>query len=401
MGSGTADSTTFLRGDRTWAAPPAGGGQATPVRAFARPAPTTSDAAAKTELETLLGLPSDLVTDVATNKESVRQLGERVSQNEGEIGDLHMTTVLANEARINATGARNTWRAITGNPVVPANSHGRRLRIRVIDSAKTDDPGTIEVLVADLENAGAAVLGQAHGGTTGIRFGNAGGPQHDDNVYYIGMLASNRRIVFATDEPDNYLITIDDDELNVAGRIEFAQGAKAGNVTFTVETGAGGGLAGQVDIPQDDEAEELSVLSSVPAISAYSVGDIINVLGDLLVLADSTDHSNQVSGVAARIDATYNGAINVSGTTNDFGSFTDPAFQGEVSWAPSGRTGASVRAFRARLAKAAPASPGRSHHSSPIASGRRPGALDASTRLAAKRTSPGTRTTNPECVSSQ
>ena len=100
-------------------------------------------------------------------------------------------------------------------------------------------------------------------------------------------------------------------------------------------------------------ANELSAFAVVPAIAGFSVGDIINVGGDILVLVDSDDHSNQVSGTAARINSTYIGAVNVMGSANDYGSFTDPSYQGEVSWAPSGVDPVGVRAFRARLPKSA------------------------------------------------
>ena len=103
--------------------------------------------------------------------------------------------------------------------------------------------------------------------------------------------------------------------------------------------GAGGRTGGAAD--------ELGVRATTPVTDGFSVGDMINVAGQLLALVDDDTDANVLRGVAADGSDDYRGANAASGGANNFGSFTDPAYQGEVSWYTVG--GGGSPSWRIRL----------------------------------------------------
>ena len=119
-----------------------------------------------------------------------------------------------------------------------------------------------------------------------------------------------------------------------------SNGQVLSSTTAGVRSWVNPGAAGDVN--------ELSPLASTPATTGYSVGDVINVNGDLLELVDDTDDSNVIRGTGAADGANYVGVRANIPTGSDIGSFTDPAYIGEFEWAPSAEGIALVRCAFAR-----------------------------------------------------
>ena len=109
----------------------------------------------------------------------------------------------------------------------------------------------------------------------------------------------------------------------------------------------GGGARGGGGSPTPAVMNVLEVRSTVPSTSGFSVGDVISVSGEVLVLVDDDTDANVLRGVAAAGTDDYRGVNQVTGGANNYGSWTDPAYQGEVSWYTVG--GGGSPSWRIRL----------------------------------------------------
>ena len=100
----------------------------------------------------------------------------------------------------------------------------------------------------------------------------------------------------------------------------------------------------------------LGVRATVPPTTGFSVGDVISVAGEVLMLVDDDTDANVLRGTAAAGSDDYRGVNQVTGGANNYGSFADPAYEGEVSWYTVG--GGGSPSWRVRLPDAAlPGSP--------------------------------------------
>ena len=112
------------------------------------------------------------------------------------------------------------------------------------------------------------------------------------------------------------------------------------------EQGSGGGIS---------RAEALYHVNVAPAISGFTVGDMVDVDGILHVLASSVANGT-LHGTAARIDSNYLGVIVIPNATHQ-GSWSDPAIRAEFTWAPTaeGVALARLRLLRSGFTGAPPA----------------------------------------------
>ena len=114
--------------------------------------------------------------------------------------------------------------------------------------------------------------------------------------------------VVATNESGTAIIY--EDKLDEAGvRTQVAAAIVAGtNITITP---SGSGASQQLTIAArgsgGGNSQVLEVLSDIPTITGYSVGDIINVEGDLYELVDDEDNPNLITGTSALHDTNYYG----------------------------------------------------------------------------------------------
>ena len=95
----------------------------------------------------------------------------------------------------------------------------------------------------------------------------------------------------------------------------------------------------------------LRTLAAAPAVADYAVGDVVDVAGELLVLLSGDDQANVLRGQAAAGSDNYAGVNVIEGGANNFGSFADGAYRGEVSWYSVGGGGSA--SWRIRLPEAA------------------------------------------------
>ena len=99
--------------------------------------------------------------------------------------------------------------------------------------------------------------------------------------------------------------------------------------------------------PAPAGAANVLEVRTVPSTAGFNHGDVINVAGELLVLVDDDTDANVLRGVGAAGSDDYRGVNAVSGGANNYGSWADPAYQGEVSWYTVG--GGGSPSWRIRL----------------------------------------------------
>ena len=95
----------------------------------------------------------------------------------------------------------------------------------------------------------------------------------------------------------------------------------------------------------------LRSLAAAPAVAGYSVGDVVDVGGELLVLLSGDDQANVLRGLAADGVDSYVGVDAIEGGAANYGAFADGAWRGEVSWYSVGGGGSA--SWRIRLPEAA------------------------------------------------
>ena len=102
----------------------------------------------------------------------------------------------------------------------------------------------------------------------------------------------------------------------------------------------------------ESSSSHMPPLAALPPTAGRSLGEIVNVMGDLYVLTEAP-RTNVFRGLTGRSADSYVGAIRVAGSS-DLGSFAGPAKVGEVTWRrlANGQTSVRLRIPRAAVSGA-------------------------------------------------
>lgn len=268
----------------------------------------------------------------------------------------------------------DTFVELAGAMDVPPNEEDAELVFTVtspgIDPA-TDKRFKVAELRALPTVAAGGTPSKVPGSINALLFTNAGASNNDDNEYFIGRTDTNK-FVFASSEVQNYAVTIQWDRLDVTEHVHLTPAGTTnvdlghdsnGNLQALVPAGtfpttsdvtnsivndvAAAALDGNNDVwpPaklgtgthdattvlhgdgtfQAAQTHELEHLDSLPGVADYSVGDIINVEGELKELVEDTDEDNVLRGVASQQAGTFIGTSAVQWNTAD--PSTDPTFK--------------------------------------------------------------------------
>lgn len=132
-------------------------------------------------------------------------LNARLADLEETEQDIRKDAILANAVSIAYTSP-NTWIQVPG-PIAVPNARDARY-IEVLLTATGIDPAQTQIRISAFAVAGI----------NGIEFTNAGGPQHDNNRYWLRDTGGNFQ--FKSDTADSYTITITDSELDVTDHLK-------------------------------------------------------------------------------------------------------------------------------------------------------------------------------------
>ena len=207
---------------------------------------------------------TDTVAGITTLAKQT-EIDRRVAQVEEFENSFRRVTPIVSNAQI-VVGTRNVSYAIPGAVKVPADSDDAEIEVTVTATGEPIGEGSFEL--SDLYAKTPIVRSNlAINETNALLFTNP----PDNNKYYLGR-DTNGDWFFGSDTADTYSITITVTEL----------------------------------LFRDDEGE-ISALSSLPAISDHSIGDIVNYNGVLYELVVGSEAANQISGVVADRTGDYIG----------------------------------------------------------------------------------------------